>query len=332
MPILSSLAFARRIARTVILFLLGLLALAHAPLHAAYPERPIQIVVPFAPGGGSDLAARALARVMASVTGYTFVVDNKAGAGGNIAAASVARAAPDGYTLLLVSAGTHGINSFLYAKPGFDPVKDFAPIGQIGGSATILFARSDFPASNIAELIALAKRESGKYSYGTPGVGTQHHLGMEMLKLKAGVDIRHIPFRGAGPGISDLVAGHLPLMMAGFGPAAAFIAQGKLKPLGAFNTKRLSSAKDVPLFSETVPGVGLDAWLGLSAPAGTPAEVVELLSNALRKALQDAEFDKAMAKLGIDVDYLSAAEFRRMIIAEQPQWKAAVEASGAKAE
>ena len=303
-----------------------------AVVYAAYPERAIQLVVPFAPGGGSDILARAVAKSMSNVGGFTVVVENRPGAGGNIAAVAVARAKPDGYTIMLSSPSTHGINPYIYKNAGYDPVKDFAPIGQIGQGAMVLFANSSFPASTPAEFVALVKKNPGKYTYGSPGSGTQHHLGMEQLKLKAQLDLPHAPYKGAGPGMVDLAAGHIPLMIGGFGPAATFIAQGRIKVIGSPNLTRLDSAKTVPLFGETIPGVGVGASIGLAAPAGTPADVIKLLSDTLAKSLSDPELRKQMAVIGVDIDYQPADVYQRMIVSELPLWKEAVEASGANAE
>ncbi|MSQ73885.1 MAG: tripartite tricarboxylate transporter substrate binding protein [Betaproteobacteria bacterium] len=315
-----------------VLSLSWLACLLASPAFAAFPERPIVIVVPFAAGGGSDSMTRAIARRMATDTGYSFVVENRPGAGGNIAAVAVAKSKPDGYTLVLASPGTHGINTYLYRNAGFDPIADFTPIGLMGNSAMVMFAHASLPASNLKELLELVKKQPGKYAYGSPGAGTQHHLGVEQLKLKAGLDMPHVPYKGAGPAMTDLVAGHIPLMIGGFGPAASYVAQGRIKVIAAANSKRLSSASDVPLFGETVPGVGVGSWVGLAAPAGTPADAVRILSEALAKALGNEELKQSMQKLGVDLEYQPPAVFGRMIAAELSVWKEAVEASGAKAD
>ena len=309
------------------------LVLAAAASHAAYPEQPIQFMVPFAAGGGSDILARAVAKSMSGANkGMVFVIENRAGAGGNIATVAVAKAKPDGYTIILASPSTHGINPYLYKNVGYDPIKDFTVIGQIGQAAMVLFASASFPASTPAELVALVKKNPGKYTYGSPGSGTQHHLGMELLKFKAGLDLPHAPYKGAGPGMIDLAAGHIPLMIGGFGPAAGFLAQGKIKVIGSPDQTRLESAKDVPLFSEAVPGVSVGARIGLAAPAGTPADIIKVLSDALAKAMTDPELKKQLTAIGVDADYQPADVYARSIVAELPIWKQAVEVSGAKAE
>lgn len=322
----------RELGLTLFAALFAALVVGFAPAQAAWPERPIQIIVPYAAGGGSDVMTRLIAKVMASQTGHAFVVENRPGAGGIIGTVAVARAKPDGYTLLLVSPATHGINPYLYRNPGYDPIRDFTLVGQIGNSAMILFANAALPASNLKELIALVKSQPGKYAYGSPGAGTQHHLGMEQLKFRAGLDMPHVAYKGAGPAMTDLVAGHLPLMIGGFGPAAAYLAQGKIKVIGSANSRRQASAKDVPLFAETVNGVGVGSWVGLGAPAGTPLEVVQTLGGWMAKAMTDDSLKQGMSKIGVDVEYLPGDAFGRIIATELPLWKEAIEPSGAKAD
>jgi len=312
--------------------ILGLAVAVCASAHAAYPERPIVLVVPFAAGGGSDIVARTVARSMSDIAGLNIVVENRPGAGGNIASAAVAKARPDGYTILFMSTATHGINPSIYPNAGYDPIKDFTVIGQIGQGAMVLFAHAALPASNLRELVALVRQNPGKYAYGSPGSGTPHHLAMEQLKLKAGLSMAHVPYRGAGPGMADLAAGHIPLMIGGFGPAAAFITQGKIKVIGSSNLSRLQSTKEVPLFSETVPGVGVGSWAGLAAPAGTPPEAIGVLGAALARALADGEVRQQLARIGVDVDYQAAEPFARMIANQLPVWKELVQLSGAKAD
>jgi tripartite-type tricarboxylate transporter receptor subunit TctC len=299
---------------------------------AAYPERPVHIVVPYAAGGGSDIMTRALAKAMAAATGQNFVVENRPGAGGNLGALAVARAARDGYTLLLASPATHGINTFMYKSPGFDPVKDFAAIGMIGNSAMVLFAHVSVPVSNLQELIALVRANPGKYPYASPGSGSQHHLGMEQLKAKARLDMPHVPYKGAGPAMIDLVGGQVPFMIGGFGPAAPYLAQGKIRALAAANSKRLPSASHVPVFAETVPGTGVGSWVGLMAPAGVALDVVRALSGVLEKALKDEELRQSFTRVGVDIEYQPPEAFARLVAADLPVWKELVEVSGAKAD
>lgn len=295
----------------------------------AYPARPVQIVVPFSPGGAVDVLARQLAQRL-EPRGYTLVVENKPGAGGNIAASMVARAAPDGYTLLMGTTNTHGINSALYASLPYDPVRDFSPVGLVADNVVVLLANADFPAKTLAEAVSLIKANPGKYTYGSPGLGTVHQLAMEQLKHAAGLDVVHAPYTGAAPAMADLVAGHVPLMIGGIAPAIPFLASGKVKVLGVANTEKYAALPDVPLFSDVVAGVAVRSWIGLFAPAGTPPAVVKKLSADLQAVLTDRAFEQALQPLGMVPIYMTPESFGDMVKRDMPAWRSAVEMSGAK--
>ncbi len=295
----------------------------------AYPARPVQIVVPFAPGGAVDVLTRQLAQRL-EPRGYTLVVENKPGAGGNIAAGQVARAAPDGYTLLMGTTNTHGINSALYDKLPYDPLRDFAPVGLVADNVVVLLANADFPASTLAEAVSLLKQNPGKYTYGSPGLGTVHQLAMEQLKRAAGLEVVHAPYKGAAPAMADLVAGHVPLMIGGIAPAIPFLASGRVKVLGVANTEKYAALPDVPLFSDVAANVGVRSWIGLFAPAGTPQAVLLRLSEDLRAVLTDASFAQALQPLGMVPIYMTPQAFGDMVARDMPAWRAAVEQSGAK--
>lgn len=295
----------------------------------AYPARPVQIVVPFAPGGAVDVLTRQLAQRL-EPRGYTLVVENKPGAGGNIAAGQVARAAPDGYTLLMGTTNTHGINSALYDKLPYDPLRDFAPVGLVADNVVVLLANADFPASTLAEAVSLLKQNPGKYTYGSPGLGTVHQLAMEQLKRAAGLEVVHAPYKGAAPAMADLVAGHVPLMIGGIAPAIPFLASGRVKVLGVANTEKYAALPDVPLFSDVAANVGVRSWIGLFAPAGTPQAVLSRLSEDLRAVLTDASFAQALQPLGMVPIYMTPQAFGDMVARDMPAWRAAVEQSGAK--
>ena len=294
-----------------------------------YPARPVQIVVPFTPGGAVDVLARQLAQRL-EPRGYTLVVENKPGAGGNIAAAMVARAAPDGYTLLMGTTNTHGINSALYASLPYDPVRDFAPIGLVADNVVVLLANADFPASTLDGAIRLIKDNPGKYTYGSPGLGTVHQLAMERLKRAAGLDVVHAPYKGAAPAMADLVAGHVPLMIGGIAPAIPFLASGKVKVLGVANSEKYAALPDTPLFSDVAADVSVRSWIGLFAPAGTPPAVVAKLSEDLRAVLTDPAFGQALQPLGMVPLYMTPQAFGDMVKRDMPMWRAAVEQSGAR--
>lgn len=294
----------------------------------AYPARPVQVVVPFSPGGAVDVLTRQLAQRL-QARGYTMVIENKPGAGGNIAASQVARANPDGYALLMGTTNTHGINSALYPTMPYDPVKDFAPVGMVAENVVVLLANQGFPAKNLSDAVTVLKQNPGKYAYASPGVGTVHQLAMEQLKHAAGLDVVHAAYKGAGPAMSDLVAGHVPLMIGGIAPALPFLSDGRVRVLGVANPERYPALPDTPLFSEVAPGVSVQSWIGLFAPAGTPAPVIERLSADLRAVLQDPEFAAALRPLGMAPRPMTPQAFGDMVRNDMPKWSAAVKASGA---
>lgn len=305
-------------------------ALASSGAYAAdaYPARPVQVVVPFSPGGAVDVLTRQLAQRL-QARGYTMVIENKPGAGGNIAASLVARANPDGYTLLMGTTNTHGINSALYPTMPYDPVKDFAPVGMVAENVVVLLANQSFPARNLSDAVTVLKQNPGKYTYASPGVGTVHQLAMEQLKHAAGLDVVHAAYKGAGPAMSDLVAGHVPLMIGGIAPALPFLSDGRVRVLGVANPERYPALPDTPLFSEVAPGVSVQSWIGLFAPAGTPASVIERLSADLRAVLQNPEFTAALQPLGMAPRPMTPQAFGDMVRNDMPKWNAAVKASGA---
>ncbi len=305
-------------------------ALASPSAYAAdtYPARPVQVVVPFSPGGAVDVLTRQLAQRL-QARGYTMVIENKPGAGGNIAASLVARANPDGYTLLMGTTNTHGINSALYPTMPYDPVKDFAPVGMVAENVVVLLANQSFPARNLSDAVTVLKQNLGKYTYASPGVGTVHQLAMEQLKHAAGLDVVHAAYKGAGPAMSDLVAGHVPLMIGGIAPALPFLSDGRVRVLGVANPERYPALPDTPLFSEVAPGVSVQSWIGLFAPAGTPAPVIERLSADLRAVLQNPEFTAALQPLGMAPRPMTPQAFGDMVRNDMPKWNAAVKASGA---
>ena len=295
-----------------------------------YPAKPVQLVVPFAPGGATDVLTRIVTQRLAQSAGYNLVVENKPGAGGGIAAAFVARAQPDGYTLLVGTTNTHGVNQFLYDKLQYDAQKDFVPVGLIAHNVVVLLAQTGFPASDMTATVAELKAHPGKYTYASPGQGTVHHLAMEMLKEKAGLQVVHAPYRGAGPAMTDLVAGHVPLMMGGIAPAAPFIASGQIKVLGVANSEPFPGLADVQLFGSVAPDLGVRSWIGLFAPRGTPAEIVQKLNADFNAVLGQPELASELADLGLTPQPMTPADFKQMIEDDLPVWQAAVQASGAK--
>lgn len=296
---------------------------------AAYPEKPISIVVPFAPGGATDTTARLLAEQMAKATGHDFIVENKSGAGGSIAAGQVARAEPDGYTLLFGTTNTNGINSNMYPQLSYDAVESFAPVGFVAENVVVLLANDAFPADDLAQAVALLEQKPGQYSYASPGMGTVHHLAMELLKQSRGLDVLHVPYKGAGPAMVDLVAGTVPLMMGGIAPARSYIASGKVKVLGVANDRRFEGLPNgVQYFSDIAPGTAVSSWMGLLAPAGTPPDRIRILSAALEEALGSASLRHALQEQGMQAEFMPPAAFGELIASGMPFWKQAVTAAG----
>jgi len=299
---------------------------------AAFPDRPVRIVVPFAPGGAVDVMTRQLARAVSAQQGYTVIVENKPGASGLIAAEAVAKSAPDGYTLLMATSNTHGVNTFLFKQLPYDPVKDFAPVAMVADNVVVLLAHRSFPATTFQQALAAIRKEPGKYSYASPGSGTVHHMAMELLKGAAGLDVVHVGYKGAGPAMADLAAGHVPLMMGGIAPAAPFIKSGAVRVLAVANPEPFPTLPGVPLFQDAAPGVSVTSWMGLAAPAGTPAAVVERLNADVRQALDKPGFAQAMADMGMVPRPMSPADMGKLIAGDMPKWKRAVQMSGATAE
>ena len=263
-----------------------------------YPARPVTLIVPQAPGGANDAIARIVAQKLSSQTGQQFIVDNRPGAGGNIGTAAAAKAKPDGYSLLLTTNSSHVINPSLYAKTGFDAVKDFEAIGTVATAGYVLVANPSFPAKTVAQLIEAAKKQPDQLSYASAGNGTLNHLIGEMLQLAAGIKLLHVPYRGASAAVTDVVGGQVPLSVQSLPSSLSFIKSGKLSVLGVVNEKRVSALPDVPTIGETIKGFGSTPWYGLLAPTGTPKAIVAQLQAELAKALDSKEVRDQLAVQG----------------------------------
>lgn len=311
---------------------IGFAACALAPTYAQgkFPSGPITIVVPFAPGGASDITARRVAEQMSKETGYNIIVENKAGAAGNIAASYVARARSDGQTLLFATTNTNGINTHMYPDIMYDAITSFEPVGFIAENVVVLMAGKSFPADNLEQAIAEIRQHPDKYSYASPGVGTVHHLSVELLKKSQDLSLLHVPYKGAGPAMVDLVAGVVPLMIGGIAPAKPFLESGQIKVLGVANDRRFESLPEgVQYFSEIDPDVRISSWMGLLAPANTPADRIEVLSEALKKALASEELQESLKSLGMQAEFMTPESFGKLVADGLPFWKEAVEISGA---
>ena len=307
---------------------------AHA--QDAWPSKPIRIVVPFAPGGTTDILARAIAPELSKVLGQSVIVDNKPGAGGNVGADLVAKAAPDGYTFLMGTVGTHGINKALYAKMPFDPQKDFAPVTLVAGVPNVMVMNADkaqrLNIRTAAEFVAYAKANPGKFNMASSGNGTSIHLAGELFKSRTGVFMAHIPYRGSGPALMDLVGGNADVMFDNLPSALPHIKSGKLKAFAVTSAQRSSVLPDLPTVEEAaaLPGFDASSWFGLLTPAGTPATIVNRVQQETAKALNSPAIKEKLEAQGAIPSGNTPQAFAQLIDAEIKKWAAVVKASGAK--
>jgi tripartite-type tricarboxylate transporter receptor subunit TctC len=297
------------------------LALGIFPVSAAgYPEKPVKIVVPFAPAGPTDVMARLIAQKLSESLRQQFYVENHPGAGGNIGMMQVAKSTPDGYTILVTSSAFM-VNPSLYAKNPFDPFKDFAPVMLAAASPNILVVNADFPAKTVKDLVELIKKEPGKYNYAMPGAGTTPHLAGELFKLTFKLDLATVPFNGAGPAIQSAVAGHTPVALTALPPTAPQIQAGKLRGLAVTAAKRSSALPDVPTMAEAgVTGQESETMQGIFLPAGAPKEIVNLLNSEIAKAMALPDVKEKCAQLGFEVVANKPDEFAAYIKKEVDKW------------
>lgn len=292
---------------------------------------PIRILVGAPAGGSTDTMARVVAQAMGQQLGRTVVVENRPGAGGNLAAEAVARAAPDGQTLLM-SFTSHAINASLYPKLSFDPVKDFTPLTLVSTSPSVLVAHPSLPANSVTELIALAKSKPGQLNFAIGALGSSLHLAGDAFKLKAGVFIVNIPYRGTAPAVQDVLAGQVELMFAAVGNVQQHIRTGKLKALGVTSPHRLPALPDVPAIADTLPGFESSAWFGLFGPSKLPADIARNWSDAARAAVHSPEVRRRIEAEGATLVGNSPQEFSRFVEADIARWREVVKFSGAKPE
>ena len=291
---------------------------AHA--QADYPSKPVKIIVPSAPGGGTDIAARVLAQALSQSTGQQFYIENRPGAGNMIGIEAAARSAPDGYTLLMTGS-TLTINHLTYKKVLFDAVRDFAPISNVVSLPSVLVVHPSVEARTLAEFVALAKRKPGELTYASAGAGSNPHFAMELLKTMAGIDIRHIPYKGVGPGLNDVLSGQVSSMIAGVLSTRPLVEAGKLRGLAASSLARIESLPNIPTISEAgVPNYELMQWYGLLAPAGTPAPIVQRLYVETAKAARSDEMKARLATDGAIPVGNTPAEFAAHIKEEMAKW------------
>ena len=311
---------------------LSALALATAPpaqAQDAYPSRPVTVIVPQAPGGANDAIARIISQKLSELTGKQFVIENRAGAGGNIGTVAAAKAKPDGYTLMLTTNSVQVINPWLYKNTGFDPVKDFEPVATVATAGYVLVANPAFPANNVKELIALAKKSKPSLTIASAGNCTLNHLTGEMFQKAAGVEFVHVPYKGASAAATDVASGQVPLSVQSVPSALGFINGGRLKVLGAVNEKRVASMPNVPTIGETIPGFGSTPWYGVFAPAGTPKDIVAKLQATIQSALDNKGVQDKLLAQGCEIMKGTSAQFAALIRDDLPKWQKIVKESGA---
>ena len=316
------------------------LAPAYASAQAApsdqaggYPSRPVRLVVPYAPGGVSDIIGRVLAQKMTEVLGQSMVVENRAGAGGMVGTGAVAKGTPDGYTIVLSSLSAYAIGPRMVKAPPYDPVNDFTPIGAVALTPTILTVGAGTPFRTVRELVAYAKANPGKLDYGSSGIGSVAHISAELLRAAAGVDLTHVPYKSAALSYPDMIAGSLAMVFDALPSAIVHVRTGKARPVAMMSDRRSSLLPDVPTFAEAgYPGVTLRLWVGLHGPPGMPAAIVQKLNDAIARALAAPDLRERFAAVGADPFPTSAREFAAMVRQDVETLARTIDAAGIKAE
>jgi tripartite-type tricarboxylate transporter receptor subunit TctC len=307
--------------------------IATAATAQEYPAKPIRLIVPFAPGGLADTSARAVADKLGARLGQTVVVENRAGASGNIGMQVVAQSAPDGYTLVLGFDGTVVINPHIFSKPGFDPLRDFAPVTKLGDATLLLVAHPSVPARNLRELIELEKSKPGSLSYGTSGTGGTPHIAGELINQRYGTKFVHVPYKGGGQAVLDVVGGQIPLVFTAVASAQQYVKSGKLVGIGVASAKRSSSLPDVPTFAESgLTDLIIDSWVGILAPAKTPRAIVDRLQREIAEVLKDPEVRSRYLTLGIEPVGNTPAQFEAQIRSDLARWEKVIKSAGIKIE
>lgn len=297
----------------------------------SYPDKPIRLIVPYAPGGATDIIGRATAEELTKTLGQPVVVDNRPGAGANLGSEMAAKSAPDGYTVLVSASSLHGITPFLYTKLNYDPNKDLAPVIVLAQFSNVLVVNPTVKANTVQELVALAKANPGKLTCASSGAGSSIHMSCEMFKHMLGLDITHVPYKGSAPAVTDLIGGQVDMMFDNIPSSISHIRAGKLRPLATTGAKRAASLPDLPTLDESgVKGYLSGAWFGLVVPAGTPAQIIARLNAEGQKAVQSPAFVKRMNDLGYEIVGGTPEQMAAMIKDEYERWGPIVKASGAK--
>jgi tripartite-type tricarboxylate transporter receptor subunit TctC len=314
-----------------IVIALAAASLSGGAFSQAWPAKPIRIVVPFPPGGGTDIIARETSQRVAKATGWTFVIDNKPGAGGNLGVDSVAKSAPDGYTIVIGQSSNLAINPTLYSKLPYDPQKDLAPIVLLANAPLVMVTGMNTPYKSLVDAVNAAKAKPGQVNFASPGNGTVAHLTSEMFQKAAGVQTQHVPYKGAAQALTDVVSGTVDLYMSSVPTLLGQIKQGKLRPLAVTSSKRVDDLPDVPTINESgYKGFDAVTWFGLLAPAGTPKDVIAKINAEFNKALKQPELSKRLGDEGADAAGGTPEQFAALIRDEIPRWGKVVKDSGAK--
>jgi tripartite-type tricarboxylate transporter receptor subunit TctC len=298
----------------------------------AYPDGPVRIVVPFPPGGTADILSRLVSRRLEERLGKPFIIENKSGAGGMIGATAVAQASPDGYTILLGTIATHGINNSVYKKMPYDAVKDFEPITVLASPPNVLIVHPSLPVKNVSELIEYAKKNPGVLNIGSTGIGGSPHMSGELLKAATKIDIKHVPYRGSAPMMSDLLGGHIKVAFDNLPTSLEHIRSGAIRALAITSTSRFAGAPDIPAMAETIPGYEVIAWYGFLCPANTPRSIIDLLYRNVADILNEEPIRKRLEEMSAIPGGNSPAEFAKQIDLEIKKWKDVVAATGLQPE
>jgi len=322
-------AFSRR----AVLFIGAAMMLPSLAAAENYPSHPVKIVVPFPAGGSNDIIARILAQKLSERTGQQFFVENRGGAGGNIGAEAVAKASPDGYTLLVTAPPPLTTNVALYKNLPFDPARDFAPVALLATVPIVLMVHPSLPVKNVRELVALAKSKPGTLNFGSSGIGSTNHLAGELLKRLTGIDIVHVPYKGAAPAMNDLIAGHIPMMFDNMPAVLPQVQGGAVRAIAVAGAKRASALPDVPTVAEQgVEGFEAFSWFGLVAPAKVPAPVLETLQREVEVILRMLDVRKRLAELGAEPGAIAGVELGKFLADDTAKWTRIIQASGATAD
>jgi tripartite-type tricarboxylate transporter receptor subunit TctC len=309
------------------------LAFAHLPVGAqGYPAKPIRMVVPWAPGGTTDILGRVIGQKMTENWGQPVLVENRGGAAGNIGSEAAARSPADGYTLLLGTMSTHAMNQFLYGKMTYDPVNDLAPISLIANVATVLVVPPSLPVKNVNELIALARSRPGQLNFASGGIGSFNQLCAELLKMTAKIDIVHVPYKGGGPAVADLLGGKVDLLFTGAPVTMPHIRSGKLKLLAVTDSQRSAALPETPTLGEFLPGYEFNNWYGIMAPAGTPRQVIERLNAEVLRILDLADVRERFTGLGADPTPSTPEKFAAVMKADAEKWGKIIRDTGVRAD